>query len=352
MLGLNYGPDHDPLAILEQRDRGAISVYAQGDDYHELIKPRLKDDRALADRAGRRRREGVRRHRRGDGKAARGRRRPRLAGQAHQSRLARVRLVAVSRRDLHHARTAAGRSRDRITAAPATPASTSARPRRFPRPTGSMRGAASPTSPSSTKGRSRASFAPLMGNRIYGCDDCLAVCPWNKFAQQGREAKLAARDVAARAGARRARAARRRGVPRAVRQDRGEAHRPRPLHPQCADRDRQLRRSDRWRRRPSGCWPTPRRWCAAPRCGRSAGSIRRGSTPRAGPCRRDRSRRRRGMGRRRLRERDRLGSNKNHSQGETSWPHSRAAPCLPDLPQPPRCGPSVPSRPGRSATFP
>jgi epoxyqueuosine reductase len=32
-----------------------------------------------------------------------------------------------------------------------------------------------------------------MGNRIYGCDDCLAVCPWNKFAQQGRDAKLAAR---------------------------------------------------------------------------------------------------------------------------------------------------------------
>ena len=36
---------------------------------------------------------------------------------------------------------------------------------------------------------------PLMGNRIYGCDDCLAVCPWNKFAQAGREAKLAAREV-------------------------------------------------------------------------------------------------------------------------------------------------------------
>jgi epoxyqueuosine reductase len=35
----------------------------------------------------------------------------------------------------------------------------------------------------------------LMGNRIYGCDDCLAVCPWNKFAQAGREAKLAARDA-------------------------------------------------------------------------------------------------------------------------------------------------------------
>ena len=34
---------------------------------------------------------------------------------------------------------------------------------------------------------------PLIGNRIYGCDDCLAVCPWNKFAQAGRETKLAAR---------------------------------------------------------------------------------------------------------------------------------------------------------------
>jgi epoxyqueuosine reductase len=35
----------------------------------------------------------------------------------------------------------------------------------------------------------------LMGNRIYGCDDCLAVCPWNKFAQTGRETKLAARQA-------------------------------------------------------------------------------------------------------------------------------------------------------------
>jgi epoxyqueuosine reductase len=34
-----------------------------------------------------------------------------------------------------------------------------------------------------------------MGNRIYGCDDCLAVCPWNKFAVAGREAKLAAREA-------------------------------------------------------------------------------------------------------------------------------------------------------------
>src|SRR5262249_42676520 len=43
MLGVNYGPDEDPLAILQQRSRGAISVYAQGDDYHDVIKKRLKE---------------------------------------------------------------------------------------------------------------------------------------------------------------------------------------------------------------------------------------------------------------------------------------------------------------------
>jgi len=43
MLGMNYGPDDDPLAILKERTHAAISVYAQGDDYHDLIKSRLKE---------------------------------------------------------------------------------------------------------------------------------------------------------------------------------------------------------------------------------------------------------------------------------------------------------------------
>jgi epoxyqueuosine reductase len=38
-------------------------------------------------------------------------------------------------------------------------------------------------------------FRAKMGNRIYGCDDCLAACPWNKFAQQGRELRLQARQA-------------------------------------------------------------------------------------------------------------------------------------------------------------
>ena len=44
------------------------------------------------------------------------------------------------------------------------------------------------------KGPIPRALRPAIGNRIYGCDDCLAVCPWNKFASIGREAKLAARD--------------------------------------------------------------------------------------------------------------------------------------------------------------
>src|SRR5260221_4309494 len=43
MLAMNYGPYTDPLAIIQARERAAISVYAKGDDYHELIKARLKE---------------------------------------------------------------------------------------------------------------------------------------------------------------------------------------------------------------------------------------------------------------------------------------------------------------------
>jgi len=45
------------------------------------------------------------------------------------------------------------------------------------------------------KGAIPREFRKGIGNRIYGCDDCLAVCPWNKFAQTGRETRLAAREA-------------------------------------------------------------------------------------------------------------------------------------------------------------
>ena len=53
MLAESYGPEHDPMAVLDQPDRGAISVYAQNRDYHDLVKKRLKRlGRWLIDDAG------------------------------------------------------------------------------------------------------------------------------------------------------------------------------------------------------------------------------------------------------------------------------------------------------------
>ena len=243
MLGVNYGPDQNPLAILEQRTRGAISVYAQGDDYHDLIKKRLKALARWLVAVGaevRRRGQGVRRYRRGDGKAAGAGGGTGLAGQAHQPRVARIRLVAVSRRDLHDAGAAARRSRRRsLRLLPGLPRYLPDR-RRFPAPYKLDARRCISYLTIENKGPIPHEFRKAIGNRIYGCDDCLAVCPWNKFAQAGREAKLAARDELRAPGARRTGAARRCRVPRAVHQIAGQAHRPRPLRAQCADRDRQL----------------------------------------------------------------------------------------------------------------
>ena len=121
-----------------------------------------------------------------------------------------------------------------------------------------------------------------MGNRIYGCDDCLAVCPWNKFAQAGREAKLAAREALR--------------APRLAELARLDDAAFRALFAKSpvkrTGRDRFIRnvliaignsrRCARSRPKPNGCSTMPRRWCAAPRCGRSGGSIRSGLRALAG----------------------------------------------------------------------
>jgi epoxyqueuosine reductase len=193
MLGVNYGPDSDPLAILKQRTHAAISVYAQGDDYHDLIKKRLKAlarwlvatapsevkvfvdtaavmEKPLAQTAG-------------------------LGWQGKHTNLvsrefgswlflgAIYTTLELPRDDaeIDHC----GSCQACLDICP-----TSA----FPAPYKLDARRCISYLTIENKGPIPHEFRKAIGNRIYGCDDCLAACPWNKFAQEGREAKLAARD--------------------------------------------------------------------------------------------------------------------------------------------------------------
>jgi epoxyqueuosine reductase len=193
MLGMNYGPDEDPLAILKRCDRAAISVYAKGDDYHELIKARLKDiARWLTENAG------------GEVKVfvdtAAVMEKP-LAAKAglgwqgkHTNLLSRqfgswLFLGSIfTTLDLPADEAepdSCGSCRACLDICPTAA---------FPEPYRLDARRCISYLTIEHKGPIPRSLRPLMGNRIYGCDDCLAVCPWNKFAVQGREAKLAARE--------------------------------------------------------------------------------------------------------------------------------------------------------------
>ena len=89
----------------------------------------------------------------------------------------------------------AGRGREPTLRHAAAPASISARPRLFPAPYRLDARRCISYLTIEHKGPIPREFRAAIGNRIYGCDDCLAVCPWNKFAQIGRDAKFAAREA-------------------------------------------------------------------------------------------------------------------------------------------------------------
>ena len=194
MLGINYGPDDDPLAILKERTRGAISVYARGDDYHDLIKSRLKQiGRWLIDRAG------------GDVKvfvdtapvmekplaAAAG-----LGWQGKHTNLVSRQFgswlflgaifTTLELPPDEPERDHCGQCRACLDICPTEA---------FPAPYRLDARRCISYLTIEHKGQIPRELRPLIGNRIYGCDDCLAVCPWNKFAVAGREVKLAARAV-------------------------------------------------------------------------------------------------------------------------------------------------------------
>jgi epoxyqueuosine reductase len=193
VLGLSYAPDEDPLATLARRDRGAISVYARNRDYHDFLKGKLKHlaqfvvarfgpdvkvfvdtapvmEKPLAERAG-------------------------LGWQGKHTNL-------VSRR--HGSWLFLGEVFTTLEVPPDEPDADrcgTCTNCLDVCPTGAF---PAPYRLDATRcisyltiehaGKIPHELRPLMGNRIYGCDDCLAVCPWNRFAQATPHEKLRARE--------------------------------------------------------------------------------------------------------------------------------------------------------------
>ncbi|MGB3503344.1 MAG: tRNA epoxyqueuosine(34) reductase QueG [Mesorhizobium sp.] len=193
MLAMNYGPDSDPRLLLEAKDRAAISVYAQNRDYHDVVKGRLKELAGkIVSRAG------------GDVKVfvdtAPVMEKPlaEAAGLGWQGKhtnlvsrdfgswlfLGSIFTTALLETDApigDHC----GSCRACLDICPTAA---------FPAPYQLDARRCISYLTIENKGPIPREFRTAIGNRIYGCDDCLAACPWNKFAKQASEAKLAARD--------------------------------------------------------------------------------------------------------------------------------------------------------------
>jgi epoxyqueuosine reductase len=192
LLGVNYGPETDPLAILGEKSLGSISVYARNRDYHEIIKGKLKEIAGLlARRTAAEVKVFV------DTAPLMEKPLAEAAGLGWQGK----HTVLVSREfgswlflgailtsaelpaDAPHAESCGSCTRC-LDICPTNA---------FPAPfqLDARRCLAYLTV--EHKGPIPVEFRAPMGNRIYGCDDCLAVCPWNKFASISREARLRAR---------------------------------------------------------------------------------------------------------------------------------------------------------------
>ncbi|MGE0283205.1 MAG: tRNA epoxyqueuosine(34) reductase QueG [Rhizobiaceae bacterium] len=193
MLAMNYAPPGEPLDVLEKPDRAAISVYARNRDYHDVIKGRLKEiagklaaasganvkvfvdtapvmEKPLAEAAG-------------------------LGWQGKHTNLVSRELgswfflasiftaaeLEADAPDSDHC----GSCRACLDSCPTDA---------FPAPYRLDARRCISYLTIEHKGPIPHEFRASMGNRIYGCDDCLAACPWNKFARAASEAKLIARD--------------------------------------------------------------------------------------------------------------------------------------------------------------
>lgn len=192
MLAMNYGPKSNPLDLLDHPDRGSISVYARGADYHDVIKKRLKQlARGLVARAGCEVKVFV------DTAPLMEKPLAQLAGLGWQGKHTNL----VSRElgswfflgailtslelepdpaEVDHC----GSCRACQDICPTDA---------FPTPYRLDARRCISYLTIEHKGPIPQEFRKAIGNRIYGCDDCLAVCPWNKFAETANEAKFHAR---------------------------------------------------------------------------------------------------------------------------------------------------------------
>jgi len=193
MLGVNYGPDENPLDILNARARGAISVYAKGDDYHDVIKKRLKMlARWLAATSGEDVKVFV------DTAAVMEKPLAQAAGLGWQGKHTNL----VSRElgswlflgAIYSAAELPCDDADTDRCGSCNACQDICPTAAFPAPYKLDARRCISYLTIENKGSIPHEFRKRIGNRIYGCDDCLAVCPWNKFAQEGREVKLSARD--------------------------------------------------------------------------------------------------------------------------------------------------------------
>ncbi|MBS0473184.1 MAG: tRNA epoxyqueuosine(34) reductase QueG [Proteobacteria bacterium] len=193
LLGLNYGPDDDPLTVLARRDSGAISVYARGDDYHDIIKTKLKrlaggiavdfgcDVKVFVDTA-----PVMEKPLSQAGGVGWQGKHTNLVSREFGSWLFLASIFTTLSIEPDAAETDhCGQCRRCLDACPTAA---------FPAPYQLDARRCISYLTIEHKDHIPREFRAAIGNRIYGCDDCLAVCPWNKFAQAGREAKLSARD--------------------------------------------------------------------------------------------------------------------------------------------------------------
>ncbi len=191
-LGMNYGPDDDPLAALAARTIGNISVYARGEDYHDTLKRRLKAlARWIAESHGAEVKvfvdtapvmEKPLAHAAGIGWQGK---HTNLVSTQYGSWLFLGEIfttldLAPDETETDHC----GTCRACLDACPTDA---------FPAPYRLDARRCISYLTIEHKGHIAREFRAAIGNRIYGCDDCLAVCPWNKYAQAAHETAFHAR---------------------------------------------------------------------------------------------------------------------------------------------------------------